>query len=100
MENENPNDEPQEETVDEEPKSKGLTPEQQAKIDAISITVAKFNKMVPPFLFNQLQMIDEGEIRMVLVIKDKDIEKMLLTTSLARDFTRIPVKEPGDAKED
>ncbi len=78
-----------------EPVSRELTPEQKAKINAVSITVAKFNKMVPPFLFNQLQMIEEGEIHIHLTVRGGDIERMELSSHLARDLSK---KEPEGAE--
>ena len=72
-----------------------MTPEQKAKFDNVGLTVSKFNKMVSPFLFNQLQMIEDGEIHIHLTVKEWDVVRIELNSHLARDLT----KEPAGAKE-
>jgi len=72
-----------------------MTPEQKAKFDNVGATVTKFNKMVPPFLFNQLQMIEDGDIHIHLTVKEWDVVRIELNSHLARDLT----KEPAGAKE-
>ena len=72
-----------------------MTPEQKAKIDSVGLTVGKLNKMTTPFLFNQLQMIEDGEIHIHLTVKKWDIARIELNSHLARNLT----KEPEGAKE-
>jgi len=50
---------------------------------------------VSPFLFNQLQMIEDGEIHIHLKVKEWDVVRIELNSHLARDLT----KEPAGAEE-
>ena len=72
-----------------------MTPEQRAKLDSVGLTVGKLNKMMTPFLFNQLQMIEDGEIHIHLTVKKWDIARIEMNSHLARNLT----KEPEGAKE-
>jgi len=72
-----------------------MTPEQRAKLDSVGLTVGKLNKMTTPFLFNQLQMIEDGEIHIHLTVKKWDIARIELSSHLARDLA----KEPEGAEE-
>ena len=72
-----------------------MTPEQRAKLDSVGLTVGKLNKMMTPFLFNQLQMIEDGEIHIHLTVKKWDIARIELNSHLARNL----VKEPEGAEE-
>ena len=72
-----------------------MTPEQKAKLDSVGLTVGKLNKMMTPFLFNQLQMIEDGEIHIRLIVKKWDIARIEMNSHLARNLT----KEPEGAKE-
>ena len=84
-----------------------MTPEQKAKIDSVGLTVGKLNKMTTPFLFNQLQMIEDGEIHIHLIVNEFDVSTIDFHSRLARDLTVRTVmkveepseKEPEGAKE-
>jgi hypothetical protein len=67
-----------------------MTPEQKAKLDSVGLTVGKLNKMMTPFLFNQLQMIEDGEIHIHLTVKKWDIARIELNSHLARNLVREP----------
>ena len=87
------------ENKEEKPEAKlpEMTPKQKAKFDNVGATVTKFNQMIPPFLFNQLQMIEDGDIHIHLTVKEWDIVRIELQSNLARDLA--PVKEPEGAEE-
>lgn len=73
--------------TDEKPKVSEMTEEQKAAMEMVKNSVSKFNQAVSFYLFNQLQMIEEGEIHIHLVVKDRQIGKLELSSHLARDLT-------------
>lgn len=61
-----------------------LTPEQKATMETVKGSISKFNQMVSFYLFNQLQMIEAGEIHIHLVVKDRKIDTVDLHSQLSR----------------
>ena len=94
-----------------EPELPGMTPEQKEKekqkSEKIAVTVGKLNKMLSPFIFNQLHMIESGDIHIHLIVNEFDVSTIELHSRLARDLTVRTVrkveerseKEPEGAKE-
>ena len=70
-----------------EPKIPEMTPEQKAVMEKVKQNISKFSRMIPFYLFNQLQMIEDGEIRIFLTITDHQIGNIEFHSSFARDVT-------------
>ena len=66
------------------PKMPEMTDEQKAVMEMVKVSVSKFQQVVSFYLFNQLQMIEEGEIHIHLVVKDRKIDNIELNSHLSR----------------
>ncbi len=71
----------------EKPKIPEMTDEQKAVMEMVKVSVSKFNHMVSFYLFNQLQMIEDGDINIHLAVKDRKIDNVEFHSSFARDMT-------------
>jgi len=61
-----------------------MTPEQKAAMETVKNSVSKFNQVVSFYLFNQFQMIDDGEIHIHLTIKNRQIDDIELHSRMSR----------------
>ena len=71
----------------EEPKPPEMTAEQKAVMEAVKQSVSKFQHMMSFYLFNQLQIIENGEIRILLTIKNRQIDNIELHSFFSRDLS-------------
>jgi len=71
-------------TDEEKPKMPELTPEQKAAMETVKNSVSKFNQVVSFYLFNQLQMINDGEIHISLTVKNRQIDNIELHSRMSR----------------
>ena len=63
-----------------------LTPEQKAVMEDGKKSVSEFNHMTFFYLFNQLQLIENGEINLHLIVKGHRISTVNFNSSFARDI--------------
>jgi len=71
-------------TEQEKPKVPELTPEQKEAMETVKNSVSKFNQVVSFYLFNQLQMIDDGEVHIHLTVKKRQIDDIELHSRMSR----------------
>ena len=62
----------------EKPKMPEMMPEQKAVMETVKQSVSKFQHMVSFYLFNQLQIIEDGEVNIHLTVKNRQIDKIEL----------------------
>lgn len=71
---------------EEKPKVPELTPEQKEAMKTVKQSVSKFNQVVSFYLFNQLQMIDDGEVHIHLTVKKRQIDNIELSSRMSRNI--------------
>ena len=71
-------------TDEEKPKMPEMTPEQKEAMETVKNSVSKFNQMVSFYLFNQLQMIEDGSIGIYLTVKNRQIDNIELNSQMSR----------------
>ena len=71
----------------EKPKIPEMTPEQKAVMEKVKQNISKFSRMIPFYLFNQLHLIEDGEVHIHLKVKNHQIGNIEFHSSFARDVT-------------
>jgi len=71
----------------ETPKMPEMTEGQKQAMETVKNSVSGFNKVVSFYLFNQLQMINDGEIHIHLTVKNRQIDDIELHSRMLRKMT-------------